>query len=126
MAQPSGELATIKWITVGGRTSAYVAELQNLPPGSMSMKRKAKVFIRAIAPGEQRHCPHELLQAGDETDLPDLTDSDVETSKWKVNGDNISTLLALTIVIYSHQLEKRHSSVEKSKMKMRLYLPPIK
>ncbi|ETW87707.1 hypothetical protein HETIRDRAFT_154087 [Heterobasidion irregulare TC 32-1] len=27
----SGELATIKWITVGGRTSAYVAELQHLP-----------------------------------------------------------------------------------------------
>lgn len=29
--QSSGELATIKWITVGGRTSAYVAELQHLP-----------------------------------------------------------------------------------------------
>ncbi|KAJ3557688.1 hypothetical protein NM688_g1337 [Phlebia brevispora] len=27
---PSGEPATIKWITVGGRTSAYVAELQGL------------------------------------------------------------------------------------------------
>lgn len=28
--QPTGEPATIKWITVGGRTSAYVAELQKL------------------------------------------------------------------------------------------------
>ncbi|KAG6866260.1 hypothetical protein C0991_006847 [Blastosporella zonata] len=28
---PSGEPATIKWITVGGRTSAYVQELQLLP-----------------------------------------------------------------------------------------------
>lgn len=28
---PSGEPATIKWITVGGRTSAYVLELQKLP-----------------------------------------------------------------------------------------------
>lgn len=28
---PSGEPATIKWVTVGGRTSAYVAELQQLP-----------------------------------------------------------------------------------------------
>ncbi|KDQ54892.1 hypothetical protein JAAARDRAFT_196275 [Jaapia argillacea MUCL 33604] len=27
---PSGEFATINWITVGGRTSAYVAELQHL------------------------------------------------------------------------------------------------
>jgi len=30
MKLPSGEPATIKWITVGGRTSAYVAELQIL------------------------------------------------------------------------------------------------
>ncbi|KAI6136940.1 Formamidopyrimidine-DNA glycosylase N-terminal domain-containing protein [Pisolithus sp. B1] len=28
---PSGEPATIKWITVGGRTSAYVPEVQKLP-----------------------------------------------------------------------------------------------
>ena len=28
--QPSGNLATIKWVTVGGRTSAFVAELQRL------------------------------------------------------------------------------------------------
>ncbi|EIN13470.1 AtMMH-1 [Punctularia strigosozonata HHB-11173 SS5] len=28
---PSGDPATIKWVTVGGRTSAYVAELQQLP-----------------------------------------------------------------------------------------------
>jgi len=28
---PSGEAATIRWITVGGRTSAYVLELQSLP-----------------------------------------------------------------------------------------------
>ena len=26
--QPSGEHATVKWITVGGRTSAYVVEVQ--------------------------------------------------------------------------------------------------
>ncbi|GLB36541.1 putative formamidopyrimidine-DNA glycosylase H2TH domain [Lyophyllum shimeji] len=42
---PSGEPATIKWITVGGRTSAYVEELQ-FPPepvlGSTPKKRAAK------------------------------------------------------------------------------------
>lgn len=27
-SQPSGEPATVKWITVGGRTSAYVSEVQ--------------------------------------------------------------------------------------------------
>ncbi|KAI0771001.1 AtMMH-1 [Trametes elegans] len=31
---PDGKPATIKWITVGGRTSAYVAELQKLKRGS--------------------------------------------------------------------------------------------
>ncbi|KAJ7480157.1 Formamidopyrimidine-DNA glycosylase N-terminal domain-containing protein [Mycena galericulata] len=42
---PSGEPATIKWITVGGRTSAYVVELQTLDgPGKTlpRQKRKAK------------------------------------------------------------------------------------
>ncbi|KZV77540.1 AtMMH-1 [Peniophora sp. CONT] len=28
---PDGEIATIKWVTVGGRTSAYISELQFLP-----------------------------------------------------------------------------------------------
>ncbi|KAJ7022035.1 hypothetical protein C8F04DRAFT_1194879 [Mycena alexandri] len=43
---PTGEPATIKWITVGGRTSAFVAELQILGgPGKKLTrgKRKAKV-----------------------------------------------------------------------------------
>ncbi|TBU58805.1 hypothetical protein BD310DRAFT_818463, partial [Dichomitus squalens] len=31
--QPDGKPATIKWVTVGGRTSAYVAELQTLKRG---------------------------------------------------------------------------------------------
>ncbi|KAL1675482.1 hypothetical protein EV122DRAFT_253853 [Schizophyllum commune] len=31
MTLPSGEPATIKWVTVGGRTSAYVDELQKAP-----------------------------------------------------------------------------------------------
>ncbi|KAG1749672.1 uncharacterized protein EDB91DRAFT_1109006 [Suillus paluster] len=31
MKLPSGEPATVKWITVGGRTSAFVAEVQCLP-----------------------------------------------------------------------------------------------
>ncbi|KXN87563.1 Formamidopyrimidine-DNA glycosylase, partial [Leucoagaricus sp. SymC.cos] len=37
-AKPSGEPATIKWVTVGGRTSAYVVELQILSEPSLTVK----------------------------------------------------------------------------------------
>ncbi|KAJ3984055.1 AtMMH-1 [Lentinula detonsa] len=50
---PSGQPATIQWVTVGGRTSAYVAELQQLS---------------IQAPGTSES----------ESDLPALTDSDSE------------------------------------------------
>ena len=39
--QPSGDLATIEWITVGGRTSAFVPELQRLVR-SATQKRPGK------------------------------------------------------------------------------------
>ncbi|EPS99592.1 hypothetical protein FOMPIDRAFT_1030790 [Fomitopsis schrenkii] len=42
---PDGNPATIKWVTVGGRTSAFVAELQHLrgrAPGPSSRKRRRK------------------------------------------------------------------------------------
>ncbi|KAJ7693538.1 DNA glycosylase/AP lyase [Mycena rosella] len=44
---PSGEPATIKWITVGGRTSAYVAELQTLagPTAKKLTRGKRKVRV---------------------------------------------------------------------------------
>ncbi|KAF7340082.1 Formamidopyrimidine-DNA glycosylase [Mycena venus] len=61
---PTGEPATIKWITVGGRTSAFVAELQILGGPAKKLtrgKRKAK---------EE--------EQGDESDLGTLTDSDDE------------------------------------------------
>ncbi|KAK0481594.1 AtMMH-1 [Armillaria novae-zelandiae] len=62
MVLPSGEPATIKWITVGGRTSAFVFELQTTPPGSMRSSRK-RVQRREEA---------------DDNDLPPLTESDSE------------------------------------------------
>lgn len=37
LAQPSGEPATVKWITVAGRTSAYIAEVQK-----PSLKQKSR------------------------------------------------------------------------------------
>ncbi|KAF7986196.1 hypothetical protein HWV62_38614 [Athelia sp. TMB] len=42
MLLPSGEPATIKWLTVGGRTSAYVVELQHLTGEAKKGKKAAK------------------------------------------------------------------------------------
>ncbi|KAJ7748531.1 Formamidopyrimidine-DNA glycosylase N-terminal domain-containing protein [Mycena maculata] len=58
---PSGEPATIKWITVGGRTSAYVVELQTLDGP-----------VKKLTRGKRK--PKE--KEGDESDLSALTDSD--------------------------------------------------
>ncbi|KAF8887791.1 Formamidopyrimidine-DNA glycosylase N-terminal domain-containing protein [Infundibulicybe gibba] len=45
---PSGEPATIKWLTVGGRTSAFVVELQKLPENNNrggSRRKRERVTI---------------------------------------------------------------------------------
>ncbi|KAJ7139591.1 AtMMH-1 [Mycena epipterygia] len=72
---PSGEPATIKWITVGGRTSAYVVELQTLAGTVKKLtrgKRKAKE------------------EEGSESDLTALTDS--EDGEAPVNGRKVAFL----------------------------------
>lgn len=60
---PSGESATIKWITVGGRTSAYVVELQTLTKPMKKLSRGTRK--RKVKEAE-----------GDESDLTALTDSE--------------------------------------------------
>ncbi|KAJ6569659.1 AtMMH-1 [Mycena capillaripes] len=67
---PSGEPATIKWITVGGRTSAFVAELQILdgPAKRTRGKRKAKEVEE------------------DESDLGELTDSEDDKISPPINS----------------------------------------
>ncbi|KAK0246386.1 AtMMH-1 [Armillaria nabsnona] len=67
MVLPSGEPATIKWITVGGRTSAFVFELQTTPPGPARTSRK-RVQRREEA---------------DDSDLPLLTESESEEPPTK-------------------------------------------
>ncbi|KIK70388.1 hypothetical protein GYMLUDRAFT_234860 [Collybiopsis luxurians FD-317 M1] len=64
---PSGEPATIKWLTVGGRTSAYVAELQQL-------------LNQASKPSAKKHSSRSALMVDGESgdDLPSLTESDSE------------------------------------------------
>ncbi|KAJ3894892.1 AtMMH-1 [Lentinula edodes] len=65
----SGDLATIKWVTVGGRTSAYVAELQQLTS-------------QAPVPLIKKRTTHShSLEGGNESDLSVLTDSDPEVSQ---------------------------------------------
>ena len=38
--QPSGEQASLRWVTVGGRTSAYVAQVQKHPNGPVASRGK--------------------------------------------------------------------------------------
>ncbi|KAJ3575910.1 hypothetical protein NP233_g776 [Leucocoprinus birnbaumii] len=56
LALPSGEPATIQFTTVGGRTSAYVTELQKLSHSSTPVRGKKRVRnneeIEAQSPGE--------------------------------------------------------------------------
>jgi hypothetical protein len=50
ISQPDGRPATLAFITVGGRTSAYVEELQTLPEGVIYKppKKKATVSIALL------------------------------------------------------------------------------
>ena len=51
--QPDGRPATIKWVTVGGRTSAYIVELQQVSRGSAAEAIKSvrmNFFRRAEKP----------------------------------------------------------------------------
>ncbi|EKM60731.1 uncharacterized protein PHACADRAFT_203883 [Phanerochaete carnosa HHB-10118-sp] len=70
---PSGEPATIKWVTVGGRTSAFVAELQKLSGGvagrSSRSRRRAKSSAEDEGEGEGES----------ESDLTPLEDEEVQT-----------------------------------------------
>ncbi|KAA1468389.1 AtMMH-1 [Dentipellis sp. KUC8613] len=60
---PSGEPATIKWITVGGRTSAYITELQHLPQTQAAGRNGTK---------------DKTEDGGEESDLTPLSESDTE------------------------------------------------
>ncbi len=85
--QPSGEPATIKWITVGGRTSAFVFELQTTPPGPARTSRKR------VQRREEVRAYHCVIYAfpltsiwktkADESDLPPLTESESEEPPTK-------------------------------------------
>lgn len=85
LAKPSGEPATIKFITVGGRTSAFVTELQ-LPPGKIEEERAEEQDELEVPPVRafiQRTIFHpNLVQADDSSDLTDLeSDSAPEPPK---------------------------------------------
>ncbi|TFY72260.1 hypothetical protein EVG20_g769 [Dentipellis fragilis] len=77
---PSGESATIKWITVGGRTSAYITELQHLPQAQAADRDEGN---------------DKAEDRGGESDLTPLSESDTEvvvrtrtTKKRKTSDDH--------------------------------------
>ena len=77
--QPTGEPATIKWVTVGGRTSAYVPELQRLVK---SVKIEEANEIRSHSyPGSPTRPINNVTMQTDESDLSPLTESDSEKEK---------------------------------------------
>ncbi|KAJ7071385.1 AtMMH-1 [Mycena amicta] len=63
---PMGEPATIKWITVGGRTSAYVVELQHLhgPASAKPGRRKRKVTAKVTWLDIQKRAVPERVSTG--------------------------------------------------------------
>ncbi|TFK76706.1 hypothetical protein BDN72DRAFT_829861 [Pluteus cervinus] len=82
---PSGEPATIKWITVGGRTSAYVAELQKPPPGQIrkqgSKRSKRNRDEDSDEDNEGVEKEEEAADKGAESDLADLSDLEGNCSR---------------------------------------------
>jgi len=71
---PSGDPATIKWVTVGGRTSAYVAELQ-FPPAELSSTSEKCVSRKRVATNKRK----KRMVADEESDLTPLSsESDTE------------------------------------------------
>ncbi|KAJ4485522.1 AtMMH-1 [Lentinula aciculospora] len=83
---PSGQPATIQWVTVGGRTSAYVVELQQLANQAPAPSVK-KRSTRLSSPD---------VHGDSESDLPVLTDSDLEVlpsssrKRKKIDGTRTS------------------------------------
>lgn len=79
MWQPDGTPATIKWITVGGRTSAYVAELQKLKRGvaSTSTSTVSDTLPLRIRHGRTNpHMTQDQVAEPDESDLTPLSGED--------------------------------------------------
>ncbi|CAE6415665.1 unnamed protein product [Rhizoctonia solani] len=52
MILPNGEKAKIKWLTVGGRTSALVEQLQKMPIGGRDKSKKTKAHAEQGSGGE--------------------------------------------------------------------------
>jgi len=93
---PSGDPATIKWLTVGGRTSAFVVELQSLPRAKGKDGGEIK---KSDVQTESKYFPStskrkRSLEAGDEDLLEDTTAlvPEVKTvviKRTSVRGNNL-------------------------------------
>ncbi|KAL7285833.1 hypothetical protein ACG7TL_000942 [Trametes sanguinea] len=76
---PDGKPATIKWITVGGRTSAYVAELQKLKRGATTQAvRLLALVVQEHVMKDHVHFQVEAEKDDSESDLTPLSGDDDE------------------------------------------------
>ncbi|KAM6498351.1 AtMMH-1 [Amanita muscaria] len=58
---PNGEPATIKWVTVGGRTSAYIVELQRLPSNAdLGLSNEPQPVSRPLRGGKRKRLVDDL------------------------------------------------------------------
>ncbi|CAE6527285.1 unnamed protein product [Rhizoctonia solani] len=87
MILPNGEKAKIKWLTVGGRTSALVEQLQKMPAGGRDKSKKAHVEPDSDGedqdnePGTSKTAPtktrkRKTTRGADKADDPALEDGD--------------------------------------------------
>ncbi|ESK95566.1 formamidopyrimidine-dna glycosylase [Moniliophthora roreri MCA 2997] len=83
--QPDGTLATIQWVTVGGRTSAYVSELQHMPPD-----------IKPLGKRGRRSRSKTDAEEAEESDLTPLEDDEV-LSEPKKRKQKILTVKQTTV-----------------------------
>lgn len=73
--QPSGKPATIKWLTVGGRTSAYVVELQKLNRKVVETQEE-NVSFECIS--SNNVLTYFCFKSGEESELTALSDQNDE------------------------------------------------
>ncbi|TDL28852.1 AtMMH-1 [Rickenella mellea] len=86
---PSGDPATIKWLKVGGRTSAFVAELQHLV-GNTTGRSKAKSKVRSKSQDDTVSGQSELSALSD-----DEAEETVAPAPRKRRGTQVCTLVVL-------------------------------
>ncbi|KAJ9106428.1 hypothetical protein QFC21_001574 [Naganishia friedmannii] len=104
MRLPDGSSATLKFITVGGRTSAFIEELQKLPEGVVYKEpvKRGKLIQR---------CPCQLVKDEDVSDSGNDSDLSVKDDETTVKQET-DTALPTTVKRTSSKRVKRKAAVK--------------